>query len=346
MNRGLGPWPVVSLAEARDIAFENVRRRQRGENPFERPTETAPTFAATVDACIKHQAQGWKKGSRNEANWRSTFAHASALSDRPVDKIDTSDVLGVVSRLLRSGKTPTARVLRARIRIVLDYAIASGYRAGPNPANGELDSILPPTSHRVVNHESVEPAGIVDVLTAAAGIEDPTWRGTLGAFRLLVLTATRTAEVIGARWSEFDLAAAVWTIPASRMKARRDHRVPLSAPALEVLHDARARTGGTGLVFRAPRGGNLDTAALRRVMRRLGRSETVHGFRGSFKSWCMENSIPRDLAELSLAHSYMGDTEQSYVRTDLLDRRRPVMERWSAHCTGAVDEDRTVVNFR
>ena len=335
-NFGLGPWPVVSLSEARETAFENVRKRQRGINLVtgRRRARTVPTFEQAADAYIALQAPGWKAGSRNESNWRSSLAHAAAIAERPVDAITTDDVLAVVTGLLRAGKAPTARSVRQRIRAVLDWAIASGHRAGPNPANGELDAVVPKSGHRIAHHASVPVADVADVLAAAAAIETPTWRGMTGALRFAVLTTARTSEVLGARWGEVDFDAATWTVPAARMKANVEHRVPLSTAALDVLREARERTGGTGLVFRAPRGGQLDTAALRRVMRRVGAGATVHGFRGAFKSWCLESGIARELAEMSLAHQFMGDTERSYVRTDLLERRRPVMERWARLCTG------------
>ena len=175
-NFGLGPWPVVSLAQARETAFENVRKRQRGINLVtgRKRARTVPTFAAAADAYIALQAPGWKAGSRNESNWRSSLAHAAAIAERPVDAITTDDVLAVVTDLLRAGKAPTARSVRQRIRAVLDWAIASGHRAGPNPANGELDAVVPKSGHRIAHHASVPAADVADVLAAAAAIEAPT----------------------------------------------------------------------------------------------------------------------------------------------------------------------------
>ena len=332
---GLGPYPEVGLDEARDMAIDNNRTRLKGRDPFaeRKRARTTPTFAEARDAYIALQAKSWKPGTRNESNWRCSLAHAKALDAMPVDQVTTEAVLAVVTRLINAGKLPTAKSVRQRIRAVLDWAIASGHREGPNPANGEIDAILPKTAHRTKHHDSVPVAEVTKVLAAVEAIDAPTWRGMKGALRLAVLTAARTSEVIGMRWGEVDLEAATWEVPAARMKAKRAHRVALSAPALEVLHEARRRTGGEGLVFRSPRRGQLDDAALRRVMKRAGRSETVHGFRGAFKSWCLEHGVPRELAEMSLAHQYMGDVESSYVHTDLLEKRRPVMERWARHCT-------------
>ena len=332
-NIGLGPWPVVSLGEARDIAFENVRKRQRGINIIadRKRLSTMPTFGQAADSYLALQAAGWKAGSRNETNWRSSLAHAKAIADSPVDTVTSDDVLGIVTGLLRAGKAPTARSVRQRIRAVMDWAIASGYRSAPNPANGELDAIIPKSGHRTAHHEAVPHGEVAAVLAKVRAIGEPTWHGLKGAFELAILTACRTSEVLGARWSEIDLDAAVWTVPAARMKASRDHRIPLSVAALSVLRAARERTGGTGLVFRSPRGKAIDEGGLRRVMKRIGGGATVHGFRGAFKSWAMESGVPRDVAEMSLAHAYMGDVEASYVRTDLLEKRRPVMEAWAAH---------------
>ena len=344
-NFGLGPWPVVSLSEARDIAFGNVRKRHQGINPIaERKRAAAmPTFAQAADSYIKLQAGGWKAGSRNEANWRSSLAHAAPIADRPVDAIVSDDVVGIVAALLRADKAPTARNVRQRMRLVFEWCIAQGYRTD-NPANGAIDAILPKSGHRTKHRESVAVGDVADVV---AKIETEGVASRFGAglaLRFLVLTATRTTEVIGARWSEIDLESATWTIPAARMKGGREHRVPLSEEALSMLRKVRARWGSSGLVFRSARGMQIDEAALRRLLRRTGAAATVHGFRGTFKSWCMEAGVARDVAELSLAHAYMGDVEVSYVRTDLLERRRPVMAQWGRFVTGAAAP--TVVRIR
>ena len=175
---------------------------------------------------------------------------------------------------------------------------------------------------------------MADVLAKVRLIDDPKWAGLTGAFRFAVLTACRTSEVLGARWGEFDMDGRTWTIPAERMKAGRPHRVPLSDAALDVLTDARKRSRA-GLVFKSPTGKAIEGGGLRRVLKRIECSATFHGFRASFKTWCMDTGIARDLAEWSLAHSFMGDTEASYVRTDLLEPRRAVMARWSAYLIGS-----------
>ena len=335
-NFGLGPWPVVSLSEARDIAFDNVRKRHRGIDPIADRERAAamPTFAQAADSCIALRAGGWKAGSRNEANWRSSLAHAAPLANRAVDAIASDDVVGIVTALLRAGKAPTARSVRQRIRHVFDWCIAQGHRTD-NPANDAIDALLPSSGHKTKHRESVAVADVAQVVAKIETTAHASWLGAGMALRFLVLTAARTSEAIGARWSEIDLDYATWIIPAARMKGGEAHRVPLAEAAVAVLAKARARWGSTGLVFRSARGTQIDEAALRRLLRHTGTEATVHGFRGTFKSWCMESGVARELAELSLAHTYMGDAEASYVRTDLLDRRRPVMARWGRFVTGA-----------
>ena len=338
---GLGKCEFFTLAEARTMAFENARAAARGEPLVHggerrrgaRAVRAVPTFAMAADSYIALQATGWKFGSRNESNWRSSLAHAAPIADIPVDAIVTDDVVGIVLALIRDGKAPTARATRQRIRVIFDWAIAQGHRSD-NPANGAIDAILPRSNHRTEHRESVPHGDVAAVLAQVDAIPEPTWRGIVGAFRFAVLTASRTAEVLGARFEEIDVEGRTWTIPAARMKAGRDHRVPLSAAALTVLRAARERHGASGLVFRSPRGQRLDEASLRRVAKRIAMPGTVHGFRGSFKSWCLDTGVDRAVAEMSLAHSFMGDTEAAYVRTDLLEKRRPVMAAWSDHVSG------------
>ena len=208
--------------------------------------------------------------------------------------------------------------------------MAQGFRTD-NPGNGAIDAILPKSNHRTTHRESVPHDDVAAVLAKVRDIPEPTWHGLKGALTFAILTASRTAEVLGARWSEIDMDTATWTVPASRMKAGREHRVPLSTAALTVLRAARERHGLTGLVFRSPRGQEIDQGGLRRVMKRIEGAGTVHGFRGSFKSWAMETRVDRALAEMSLAHNYMSDTETAYVKTDLLEQRRPIIEAWARH---------------
>ena len=207
------------------------------------------------------------------------------------------------------------------MRAVFEWSRAHGHRTD-NPADGRVDALLPRAGHRTVHRASVDLADVVDVLAKVEAIEAPTWHGIKAAFRFAVLTAARTSEVLGMTFAEVDFDTAVWTVPAGRMKAGRAHRVPLSTEALSVLQAQREHHGSTGLVFVSPRNKQLDEASLRRAMRTVNATGTVHGMRGAFKSWCMESGVERAVAELALAHAFMGDTEAAYVRTDLLEQRR------------------------
>ena len=327
---GLGPWPVVILREARDLAFENVRLRHRGINPLaaRKPASAAPTFAVTANAYIELQAQSWRAGSRNEKNWRSSLVHVKAIADAAVDKISIDDVIGVLAPIYCNRET-LGRTLRQRIRSIFSYAQSKAWRLD-NPADERLDAALPRNGHATAHRESVPHEQVADVLAQVRAISDPKWLGPTLALEFLVLTGARSGEVLGMSWSE--IKGETWTVPASRMKTRKVHRVPLSEPALTVLHKARERTHGTGLVFRSSTGQRLDGSKLRLLLKRIGVEATVHGFRGSFKSWAMDTGIDRAVAEFSLAHQFMGGVEASYVRTDMLEKRRPVMDAWGRHC--------------
>ena len=195
---GLGGFPVVSLSEARETAFENVRLRHRGVNPFARKARVAvPTFAQAADSYIKLKAVSWKASSRNEANWRSSLVHAKAIANERVDGIMTDDVAEIILGLIKSGMAPTAKAVRQRIRLVFDWCVAQGYRTD-NPANGSIDAILPKANHRTEHHSAVEYRDVAAVLAKVRLIDDPKWGGLTGAFRLAVLTACRTSEVLGA----------------------------------------------------------------------------------------------------------------------------------------------------
>ena len=328
---GIGPYPVVSLAEARDAAIDNVRKRRAGVNPIaDRVRASVPTFGEAADTFIKLQAAGWKAGSRNESNWRGSLAHAAAIADRPIDAIGTHDVIAVLVPLW-AAKPATGKVLRQRIAAIMDWARSTGHRTD-NPADSRIDAALPRSAHKVEHRAAVAVSDVADVLRRVRAIDRPTWRGMKDAFEFMVLTASRTGETLGARFDEIDREG-VWVVPSERMKGGRSHRVPLSAAALSVVERARERTGGSGLMFRSPTGKRIDDKGLRRVMSAIGCDATPHGFRSCFRDWCSESGIARELAEWSLAHRFMSDTEAAYARSDLLEKRAPVMDRWGRYAT-------------
>ena len=341
---GLGKVEFVTLAEARTMAFENARSLARGGELVHGGQRRAgatvarvvPTFAEAAETYVQLQATGWKASSRTEGNWRSSLAHAAPIAAVKVDAVDGDAVVGIVRKLVDTGMEPTAKAVAQRIKAILAWATDEGHRTGPNPVNGRVDRELARGRRRTKHHESIPAGEVPRVYAAAASITDPRWQGLTGAFRLMVLTACRTSEVLGARWSEVDLEARTWTIPEGRMKGGYEHRVPLSDEAISVLEAARKRTGEKGLVFLSPSRKAIGDDGLRRVMKGIGANATPHGFRGSFKTWAMESGVPRDVAEFSVAHrSHMSDVEASYVRTDLLEKRRPVMERWGRHVAGS-----------
>ena len=231
---GLGKVEFVTLAEARTMAFENARSLARGgalvhggqRRAGAAVARVVPTFAEAADAYIKLQAAGWKANSRTEGNWRSSLVRAAPIAAVKVDAVDGDAVVGIVRKLVDGDMAPTAKALAQRIKAILGWAIDEGHRTGPNPVNGRVDRELARGRRRTKHHDSVAVEDVSGVYAAAASITDPRWQGLTGAFRLAILTACRTTEVLGARWSEVDLAARTWTIPEGRMKGKREHRVP------------------------------------------------------------------------------------------------------------------------
>jgi integrase len=248
--------------------------------------------------------------------------------------VSVEDVLRVLSPIWTT-KTTMATIVRSRIELVLDYARAHGWRSGENPAlwRGNLRSLLPPPAkvHRIEHRAALpwrEAPSFLARLRAA-----PLMTGRCLAF--LMLTATRSGEARGALWSEIDLDAAVWTIPAERMKAGKEHRVPLSAPALALLREIAPLRTDEPLVFLGAKAGRpLTDVALNKTPRRFGLDGiTVHGFRSTFRDWCADHGQPADLAEAALAHVTGSAVERAYARSDLLERRRALMAEWADFLT-------------
>ena len=332
---GLGSAKLVTLAEARAMALDNRRTVLFGGDPIadRKRAKTIPTFAEAGERYIALHRGAWKSGSRNESNWRSSLAHAATIGHRPVSDIATHDVIAVLLPVYQS-KPATGKALRQRMRAIFEWARAAGHRQD-NPADERIEAALPRTSAKVTHRAAVDHRSIAAILSSLDAIESRAWAGKVGAFKLAVLTACRTAEVLGAKWNEIGMTTATWTIPAARMKASRDHRVPLSSSAMVVLRAAHKRTRGKGLVFRACDGKRaLDQASLREVVRKIEMHGTVHGFRSCFRDWCSETGVDRATAEWSLAHVFQSDTERAYARSDLLELRRPVMQAWADHVNG------------
>ena len=327
---GLGSYEFMSLAEAREAAFENRKAARRGGDPLaeRRRTSTVPTFADAMEAVVEIRGGGWSPAVLRK--WRQQMErHAiPALGGVRVDAIQTEDVLRVVSPHWHE-RPKMAREVRQRIGLVMAWAVAQKYRAD-NPADAALAAL--PKQRKPVEHHAALPFADVPATLEAIRADD-THAGTRLALRFLILTAARTGEVRLARWDEVDFGARAWTIPAERMKARREHVVPLSDAALDVLREAGAERRNE-FVFPGSQGPAASNMAVNRLVKRLGIAGTVHGFRSTFRDWAGERSgAPREIAELCLAHAVGSSVERAYSRSDLRDKRRDLMERWGAFCT-------------
>ena len=337
---GLGSFPDVGLGEARGKAIEYRKQAKDGVDPIEArqiEPEKTPTFTTCAARYIRAHRRGWKnaKHARQWVSTLKTYARPE-IGKKKVDAITTEDILKILSPVWTI-KTETAKRVQGRIENILDYAAAHKYRDSSNPARwrGHMDKLLPrPTRVKKVTHHPAMPHSEVPAfMTELSG------NGSLSALalRFLILTATRTSEVLQAQWNEIDQEAAIWTIPAERMKTRREHRVPLTDATLSILA-ALPRIEGNPYIFPGARYGRpLSNMALLQLMRGMGygvngdRGDYVpHGFRSSFRDWSGEvSSFPRDVAEMALAHVIENKVEAAYRRGDLFAKRRKMMQDWA-----------------
>jgi integrase len=356
---GLGPLALFGLSEARAKALDARRLRHEGIDPIEArkaqrmrarlDAAKTTTFGQCAEAYIKAHRAGWRNG-KHAAQWEATLATYAGpiIGALPVQAIDTSLVHKVLEPIWAT-KPETASRLRGRIESILDWAKVRGYREGENPARwrGHMDKLLPPSSKvRKVEHHAALPyaelPGFLVALREHQGI-------VARALEFTILTAGRTGEVIGARWSEFDLLDKTWTVPAGRMKAGREHRVPLPTRALVILEEMQARRrADDGFVFPGGKPGQpLSNMAFLMLLRRMGRGDlTTHGFRSSFRDWVAERTnFPSEVAELALAHSVGNPVEAAYRRGDLFEKRRRLMDAWADFCTRAPPEQGKIVSL-
>jgi integrase len=339
-DMGLGPVHTISLPRARELAREYRELRLQGIDPIthrrasvaaRRASDAkAITFRQAADAYIAAHEVGWRN-AEHRRQWGKTLAQHvhPTIGDLPVAVIDTALIMKVLEPIWQTIPETATRV-RGRIESVLDWAKARGYRSGENPARwrGHLDHLLPSRAKmRVVKHLAA--LRYEEVAAFMASLRQETSLGAR-ALEFAILTAARTGEVLGAAWSEIDPKAKVWTIPAGRMKAGKEHRVPLSSAALAVLKDSPRMNEW---VFAGERG-HLSEKTMQLALRRMGRDDiTVHGFRSTFRDWAAERTnFPRELAEKALAHTVGDESERAYQRGDLLERRRKLMETWAEFC--------------
>ena len=327
VNIGLGAWPVVTLAEARETALKNRRAIAQGRDPRAR-TPQVPTFAEAVEQVIRIHAQGWKEGGKSEAQWRSSLNRfvLPYLGDRPVNQIQPRDVMSVLLPIWNT-LPESARRIRRRIGSVMKWAVAQGYRTD-NPAGDALSAALPRNATAPRHFRALPFSEVSAALQKVC--ESQIYPARALCFEFLALCAVRSGECRHARWEEIDVEGAVWTIPAQRMKAGRTHRVPLSHQALRVLSKAWVFGEHPDLVFPAAQGGPMNDASLSRLCRELDLGCVPHGMRSSFRDWAAEcSNAPREVCELALAHVPANRVERAYRRTDLFERRRKLMQEWA-----------------
>lgn len=333
---GLGGWPTVTLAKARKAAEATRAAVAEGRDPIaERRREQMPTFAAAAKAVHAANRPRWHN-AKYAAQWLASLERYAfpTIGDMALDRITRRDVLAVLAPVWHA-KPETGRNVRQRIRATLRWGQAHGF-VEHNAAGEALDGALPSLPRGEAHHRALPYADVPAAIGAMAGTRANI--ATKLAMRFAILTACRSGEVRGARWCEIDFDAATWTVPAERMKARIEHRVPLSAAALAVLEEALPLREAGGFVFPSPvRGAVVSDVSLLRLLRAagLGEAATVHGFRTAFRVFAAERTNASHAAmELALAHVAGGRVERAYMRSDLLDRRRELMETWGAFVTG------------
>ncbi len=339
---GLGGVSYVSLAEARELAAENKKLARAGGDPLraKREAQAVLTFEEAARKVHEMHKPTWRN-PKHAAQFISTLETYAfpKMGARQVSDVTTADVLGVLQPIWLE-KPETARRVRQRIGTVMKWAVAKGWRQD-NPAEN-IGQALP--KHKVVKkHRKALPySQVADCIAAVQA--SGAWLATKLALEFLVLTAARSGEVREARWEEIEFhggeaatsaTSATWAIPAERMKMARPHRVPLSGRALEILREAEALRGPSGLLFPSMRDKPLSDMTLSKLVKELGFDADVHGFRTSFRTWAQEQTnFPREVAEAALAHVVRDKSEAAYARSDVFEKRRKMMESWAGYLDG------------
>ena len=353
---GLGGFPAVTLAQAREKArqaresieqgHDPVLLRQRAASTLRAAQASAITFSDATRLFLDAKSDEWRSPihRRQWVNTLETYA-APNIGTMLVSDVRQEHVLSILQPIWRT-KTETASRLRGRIEQIIDWATVRGYRQGDNPARwkGHLSALLPKPSKitAVVHHEALP---IDDMPAFMADLRKRDGNGAR-ALELLILTATRSGEIRGATWNEVDIQAGLWTIPASRMKAQKEHRVPLSKPAIRLL-ESLPRIADCNLVFPGNLNKPLSDMTLTAVMRRAGITAVPHGFRSTFRDWAAERtSYPSDLAEMALAHTIDNKVEEAYRRGDMLAKRANMMAAWAGFCEKAATAKGYVVSMK
>lgn len=345
-EKGLGSLASVGLADAREKAAALRSLIADGKDPMHTRVAGAdgvPTFGAAATALVDGLEAGWRN-EKHRQQWRNTLkTYCGPIWERPVDLVDTTDIVDIL-RPMWGEKPETASRLRGRIERVLDSAKVNGHRSGDNPARwrGHLALILPSHQKRakVRHHPAMPYAQVPDFVVGLKKRVSTAGR----ALEFLIHTAARTGEVIGATWREVDLEAKTWTVPAERMKMGREHVVPLTEPALVVLRAmAVFGTEPDKPLFPSRKDAHLSNMSMEMLLRRMECDDyTVHGFRSSFRDWAGDKTtFPREVAEAALAHIVGSAVEQAYRRGSALEKRRELMDAWSAFVVGVDTREKT-----
>jgi integrase len=331
---GLGSAASVPLTDAREKAASARRKIAQGLNPIDERKRDGgiSTFGEMADDVRETLAAGFRN-AKHKAQWKSTLeTYAAPLRAKPVDTIATDDVLAVLKPIWTT-KPETASRVRGRIEKVLDAAKAKGFREGENPARwrGHLDHLLPRPSKLSRGHHAAMP--YEDAACFIAKLRGREASSAL-ALELCILTAARSGEILGMRWAGIDFDKKIWTVPADRMKAGREHRVPLSPRAVAILRRLAKLKSGDFVFPGQARDKPLSNMAMEMVLRRMKIEDaTVHGFRSSFRDWAGNvSNFPREVVETALAHVIGDKAEQAYRRSDALEKRRKLMDAWAAYC--------------
>jgi integrase len=315
---GMGGARDVSLARARELATAARARLAEGLDPRSVRNTAGATFGDVADLLVKSMESGWRN-EKHKAQWKMTMQeYAKPLRPLDVNAITTADVLAVLQPIWNV-KAETASRVRGRIERVLDAAKAKGLRSGDNPARwrGHLDQLLPKRERLTRGHHAALSYAAVPAFMARLRKREAL---AAQALEFCILTAARSGEVLGAVPDEFDIVTKVWTVPPERMKAGREHRVPLSDRALEIVTEM----GGTF---------DFSSMAMAMLLRRMEVDATVHGFRSAFRDWAgNETHFPREICEAALAHVIENKAEAAYRRSDALDKRRELMNAWADYC--------------
>ena len=324
-NLGLGSYPAVTLAEARRRALDNRQAIEEGRNP---KADKTPTFEQAADKVIELHSAKWRQGSRSREIWQSslrTYVYPT-VGPKRIDLITSGDLMACLAPIWFT-KAETARRVRQRISAVMKWAVAEGHRTDDPTAT--ITAALGKNSARRQHMRSVPHSQVSEALATirATGA----WGATVYCFEFLTLCAVRSGEARLATWNELDLDSATWTIPGHRTKIGEPHRVPLSTAALAVLDKARKLSDGNDLIFPSATGQTLSDSTMSKLCRENGVEGTPHGMRSAFRSWAAEIGADWTVAELCLGHRAGSDVELAYQRSDLLERRRQLMETWGQY---------------